>query len=308
MRKQRQNTTSFYNPFGSSMTSYKNPEFSYVYGFGGHEKVDEISGSGNHYTAEYWEMDPRLARRWNPDPVVKFHESPYAILANNPIWFVDPNGADTLDIMKNDAGKWIVSNTQIVEGDDVFRVKVGDETNSYTFSEGEYGKRVNVLNLENNDNYTLSIYHISGAEEGGTGYAVTPGGSASGEVNSNKRLPTDVYDLEASPNSGVIWRQPWVVRGENTGSVRSRGVKFHFGYTEPRKWTKGCFVISSDYDIQYGVIKYTQEQSRQAVRDFDRHLGATEVYNYKDKKKYTQIGAKFKKTKLDHKLILKDAF
>ena len=280
----------------------------YRFGFGGHEKLDDVAGTGSHCTADYWEMNPRLAKRWNLDPVVKFHESPYAILANNPIWFVDLNGADTLDIIKNDAGKWIVANTKIVAGDDIFRVKVGDETNTYTFSEGEYGKRINMLNLENNDNYTLSIYHISGAEVGGTGYAVTPGGSASVEVNSNKRLPADVYDLEASPNSGVIWRQPWVVKGENIGSVVNRGIKFHFGYTEPRKWTDGCFVISSDYDIQNGVIKYTQEQSRQAVRDFDRHLGATEVYNYKDKKKYMQIGAKFKQTKLEHKLILKDAY
>lgn len=67
----------------------------YVYGMGGHEKVDEVKGSGNHYTAQYWEMDPRLGRRWNTDPVVKPHESPYAVFANNPIWFVDPNGADT---------------------------------------------------------------------------------------------------------------------------------------------------------------------------------------------------------------------
>src|SRR5690625_2198014 len=67
----------------------------YRYGFGGHEKVDEVKGTGNHYTASYWEMDPRLAKRWNPDPVVKHHESPYAVLANNPIWFVDPSGADT---------------------------------------------------------------------------------------------------------------------------------------------------------------------------------------------------------------------
>lgn len=69
-----------------------------IYRYGaanGQEKVDEISGSGNHYTAPYWEYDPRLIRRWNQDPVVKEHESPYACFANNPIWFSDPDGADT---------------------------------------------------------------------------------------------------------------------------------------------------------------------------------------------------------------------
>lgn len=67
----------------------------YLYGFNGQEKTDEIAGSGNHYTAQFWEMDPRIGRRWERDPVVKHHESPYAILGNNPIWFVDLNGADS---------------------------------------------------------------------------------------------------------------------------------------------------------------------------------------------------------------------
>jgi len=59
-------------------------------------------------------------------------------------------------------------------------LKTGYKTQTYTFSEGEYGKRVNVLNLENNEDYTLGIYHVSGQEgEGATGYAVTPGGEPS---------------------------------------------------------------------------------------------------------------------------------
>ena len=67
----------------------------YRYGYQGSERDDEVSGKGNSYTAEFWQYSPRLGRRWNIDPVVKFHESPYACFANNPIWFIDPNGADT---------------------------------------------------------------------------------------------------------------------------------------------------------------------------------------------------------------------
>lgn len=59
------------------------------------EKDDEVSGKVNSYTAEFWQYDSRLGRRWNIDPVVKYHESPYATFANNPIWFIDPSGADT---------------------------------------------------------------------------------------------------------------------------------------------------------------------------------------------------------------------
>src|SRR5690554_2477713 len=79
-------------------------DMAYRYGYNTQERVDEVSGKGNNYTAEFWEYSPRIGRRWNVDPVVKPHESPYATFANNPIWFVDPNGADTLNYtnaMKN---------------------------------------------------------------------------------------------------------------------------------------------------------------------------------------------------------------
>jgi RHS repeat-associated protein len=68
---------------------------SYRYGFGGQEKSDEVKGEGNSYTAEFWEYDPRLMRRWNVDPIDKEYESPYAAFGNNPIWNIDPTGADT---------------------------------------------------------------------------------------------------------------------------------------------------------------------------------------------------------------------
>jgi hypothetical protein len=58
-------------------------------------KDDEIQGVGNSYTAEFWQYDARLGRRWNVDLVVKPWESTYASFANNPVWFIDPSGADT---------------------------------------------------------------------------------------------------------------------------------------------------------------------------------------------------------------------
>jgi hypothetical protein len=84
-------------------TLYKsNNTLDYRYGgSNGQEKTDEVAGNGNHYTAEYWEYDTRLGRRWNLDPVVKEHESPYTCFANNPIWFMDPNGADTISVMSD---------------------------------------------------------------------------------------------------------------------------------------------------------------------------------------------------------------
>jgi hypothetical protein len=67
---------------------------SYRYGFNGQEKSDDIKGSGNSYTAEFWEYDPRLGRRWNLDPVIKPWQSDYSTFSGNPIWRIDPKGDD----------------------------------------------------------------------------------------------------------------------------------------------------------------------------------------------------------------------
>ncbi|MBX2985977.1 MAG: hypothetical protein KF882_08435 [Bacteroidia bacterium] len=61
------------------------------------EKDDEIYGKGNSYSAEYWQYDARLGRRWNVDPKPNPSISVYAAFANNPIWFSDVAG-DTIKI------------------------------------------------------------------------------------------------------------------------------------------------------------------------------------------------------------------
>ncbi len=81
-----------FNPFGMVMPGRNYSSDQYRFGFNGQEKVDEISGNGNHNTAKFWEYDTRLGRRWNPDPIVKPFESIYACLSDNPILRVDPNG------------------------------------------------------------------------------------------------------------------------------------------------------------------------------------------------------------------------
>jgi RHS repeat-associated protein len=88
-------SASDYSPFGVQLQNREFTSAKYRYGAGRQEKVDEISGSGNHYTALFWEMDPRLGRRWNVDPLAHLRESlsPYNYCSNNPILRVDPTGA-----------------------------------------------------------------------------------------------------------------------------------------------------------------------------------------------------------------------
>jgi len=64
----------------------------YRFGFNGQEKDNEVKGIGNSNTAEFWQYDTRLGRRWNLDPVDQVNISNYAAFGNNPIFNIDPKG------------------------------------------------------------------------------------------------------------------------------------------------------------------------------------------------------------------------
>lgn len=83
-----------YDAFGALLPGRNYSSDSYRFGFGGQEKDDEVNGAtGTSYTAEFWQYDPRVARRWNLDPVPQIGISDYAAFGLNPISNVDPNGA-----------------------------------------------------------------------------------------------------------------------------------------------------------------------------------------------------------------------
>lgn len=69
--------------------------------------MDEIAGSGNHYTAPFWEYSPRVVHRWNTDPKPNPSISPYAIMQGNPIWYTDHKG-DTVRVTTS-KGKYLFS-------------------------------------------------------------------------------------------------------------------------------------------------------------------------------------------------------
>ncbi len=88
-----------YFPFGMAMPG-RSTTSTYKYGFNGQEKDTEM-GAGI-YTAEFWQYDARLGRRYNLDPKPNVSISQYACFANNPIGISDPLG-DTIDV-KNKGG------------------------------------------------------------------------------------------------------------------------------------------------------------------------------------------------------------
>ncbi len=82
-------TLTDYYPFGMTMPGRTLSSADYRYGYNTQERVDEIAGEGNHYTAEYWEYDPRAARRWNLDPRPVVGLTPSGTFQSNPIVAAD---------------------------------------------------------------------------------------------------------------------------------------------------------------------------------------------------------------------------
>jgi hypothetical protein len=123
-----------YYPFGYPIAT-RTYSSGYRYGFNGQEKDNEVYGDGNSYTAEYWQYDSRLGRRWNVDPVITFWESPYATFANNPLFFSDVLG-DTVRGINEQSAKRVI------------------ETIKATFQGTEYTNLRNLFKL-NKDGVTM---------------------------------------------------------------------------------------------------------------------------------------------------------
>ena len=94
------------NPVNAAFKSLeKTCAETYRFGFNGQELDNEVTGViGSHYTAEFWEYDSRLGRRWNLDPKPQISISDYACFGNNPIVNIDKLG-DEWDESNDSKGK-----------------------------------------------------------------------------------------------------------------------------------------------------------------------------------------------------------
>jgi RHS repeat-associated protein len=103
---------------------------SYRYGYNGMEKDGEASGSGNSYTTEFRQYDPRLGRWKSLDPLMmEFPDmSPFCAFDNNPVLYIDLNG---LESTGGDKG----SRKHKIDG--IFNLKLGKLT--IEFRLGRYG-------------------------------------------------------------------------------------------------------------------------------------------------------------------------
>jgi hypothetical protein len=128
------------------------------------EKDDEISGNGNSYTAEFWQYDPRLGRRWNVDPVILPSESPYAAFRNNPILLNDPEG-DCSDCPKpTGQGKEGEIRVTNFVGD----TKEENGTQNWAYHAGSEGQEAGWLKIEEYGKMIFNYGKGEGGKEAGS--------------------------------------------------------------------------------------------------------------------------------------------
>jgi RHS repeat-associated protein len=85
-----------YYPFGMVMPGRNFSSDQYRFGFNGVEKVNEVSGLGNHYEFKYREYDPRIGKFWSVDPLFKDYpwNSTYAFAENRVVDGKDLEGLE----------------------------------------------------------------------------------------------------------------------------------------------------------------------------------------------------------------------
>ena len=83
-----------YFPFGMEMPGRISESHRYRYGFQGMERDDDLKKSGNSYTTEFRQYDPRVGRWLSLDPKAELFAqlTPFNAHLNNPVYNTDPKG------------------------------------------------------------------------------------------------------------------------------------------------------------------------------------------------------------------------
>ena len=95
-------TATYYSSYGAMSKSFNGD--SLLFGANSQRLSREISPSAQ--TAEFWEADMDIGRRWNIEPLIKKYPSlsGYVALNDNPINVIDPDGKEIIFIVRNTDG------------------------------------------------------------------------------------------------------------------------------------------------------------------------------------------------------------
>jgi hypothetical protein len=228
------------NAFGMVMPERCFSNDKYRWGFNGQEHDRELNPSIT--TAEFWEYDGRLGRRWNLDPKPNIALSGYSVLENNPIVKLDVEG-DTVsfNFLKQDKsamlkkadpdiiqaqekdGVFVVfahgspRHISVIVGDKKFRVTNGKDFLAALSSDDDFRTAI-----ENKEKIHLIIYACNTASN--IHYDQHFG---NGLIKTEKTISQDISEELSSINkqSEVLAIDGYGIFGEVGGKTKFLGVE-----------------------------------------------------------------------------------
>ena len=214
-----------YYPFGMAQPGRNWSSGGYRFGYNGQEKTDEVSGQGNHYTAEFWEYDSRSGRRWNLDPRPNVSMSQYSTFAGNPIMFSDYLGDSVVIGIYGE-----VIHRDVNDKDN--RVFLLNKDN-LTFL-GEIGKKIDISKimpelLKKNQEY--SEKHLKSTIQGAFDFKELVQTNGVWDLKNNKETIFGIawdYDKENDDKNGMFTKFLW--GNHYTFSSAADVGNFHAGY------------------------------------------------------------------------------
>ena len=218
----------------------------YSFGVNGQLKDDEIAGVGNRYSAEYWQYDSRLIRRFNQDPKPNPSISNYACFANNPIWFADPDG-DTIKISQSDGGSYKYTPGEDYNGTDEFVCAVVSSLN-LMYNGGEAGKEL-VDNLNSMEEFS-TIFESSSNKAIGFNVGWNPN-STTGALNEAGNLLRPAF-IGLGHELGHVWDYKSGVT-QSTFGVGMYDIWFNFDGTDVRQAEKYATHVENQLRAEHGI-------------------------------------------------------
>lgn len=189
----------------------------YRYGFNTQERDIELGK--DIFTAEFWEYDSRLGRRWNLDPVVKFYLSNYSVLHNSPIIYIDIKGDDDFfDCNGNYLGSTTDGNQiRVIHTGVTLEVALTSiDVNTQTISKFDYS--ISVIGSENrlmltkilghySICYGITLYGVENGDDDGVAFTSSKTGKVNISVNTLGKISNLLDDITNLNNTLVHERE-----------------------------------------------------------------------------------------------------